>query len=271
MFMNSAMPSVADIAAVTRNNDGNGWGNGDGGWWVLIILLALFGGFGNGNGWGNGGNQFTEAQLQRGFDNQSVMNKLNGIEQGLCSLGYDNLAQINGVNTNIMQGNFGLQQAINGLAVAGMQNQNALSTQLSNCCCDLRSGLKDIQYTMAQDTCALKTEVHQTGDSILQAINWTGRNLGDAIRDGFTEMSRQNDARYIAELERKLNNSDRQSELRALAADIKDSLSPCPRPSYLSCNPNTGMTIPQMGIDQIRWALEQQNDCGCGCNRNRCY
>lgn len=268
MFMNSAMPSVADIAAVTRNNDGNGWGNGDGGWWVLIILLALFGGFGNGNGWGNGGNQFTEAQLQRGFDNQSVMNKLNGIEQGLCSLGYDNLAQINGVNANIMQGNFGLQQAINGLAVAGMQNQNALSTQISSCCCDLRSGLKDIQYTMAQDTCALKTEVHQTGDSILQAINWTGRNLGDAIRDGFTEMARQNDARYIAQLEQQVNNSQRQSELRALAADIKDSLSPCPRPSYLSCNPNTGMTIPQMGIDQIRWALQQQDGCGCNCNWN---
>lgn len=270
MFMNSAMPSVADIAAVTRNNDGDGFGNGNGGWWVLIILLALFGGFGNGNGWGNGGNQFTEAQLQRGFDNQSVMNKLNGIEQGLCSLGYDNLAQINGVNTNIMQGNFGLQQAINGLAVAGMQNQNALSTQISGCCCDLKSGLKDIQYTMAQDTCALKTEVHQTGDSILQAINWTGRNLGDAIRDGFTEMSRQNDARYIAQLEQQVNNSQRQSELRALAADIKDSLSPCPRPSFLTCNPNTGMTIPQMGIDQIRWALQQQDGCGGNCNWNRC-
>lgn len=263
MFMNSGMPSVADIAAVTRN-DGDGFGNGNGGWWVLIILLALFGGFG-GNGWGNRNDsaQFTDAAVQRGFDNQSIMNKLNGIEQGLCSLGYDQLAQMNGINTNIMQGNFGLQQAINNVG-------NSLSTQFSSCCCDLKSGLKDIQYTISQGNCDVKTQVHETGDSILQAINWTGRNLSDAIRDGFTEMSRQNDARYIAELERKLNNSDRQAELRALAADIKDSLNPCPRPSYLSCNPNTGMTIPQMGIDQIRWALEQQNDCGCGCNRNCC-
>lgn len=262
MFMNSAMPSVADIAAVTRGNDGDGWGNGNGGWWILIILLALFGGFGNG-GWGNRTNeaaQFTDAAVQRGFDNQSIMNKLNGIEQGLCSLGYDQLAQMNGINTNIMQGNFGLQQAINNM-------NNGLSTQISSCCCDMRSGLKDLQYTMAQDTCALKTEVHQTGDSILQAINWTGRNLGDAIRDGFTEMSRQQDARYIAQLEQQVNNSQRQSELRALAADIKDSLNPCPRPSYLSCDPNTGMTIPQMGIDQIRWALQQQDGCNCNFNR----
>lgn len=28
------------------------------------------------------------------------------------------------------------------------------------------------------------------------------------------------------------------------------------------------MTIPQMGIDQIRWALQQQDGCGCGYNRN---
>lgn len=259
MFMNSAMPSVADIAAVTRGNDGNG--NGD--WWVLIILLALFGGFG-GNGWGNRANetaQFTDAAVQRGFDNQSIMNKLNGIEQGLCSLGYDQLNQMNGINTNIMQGNFGLQQAINNM-------NNSLSTQFSNCCCDLRSGLKDLAYTISQGNCDVKTQVHETGDSILQAINWSSRNLGDAIRDGFTDMARQNDARYIAQLEQQVNNAQRQSELRALAADLKDSLSPCPRPSYITCNPSTGATIPQMGIDQIRWALEQQN--GCGCNRN-CY
>lgn len=265
MFMNSAMPSVADIAAVTRGNDGDGLGNGNGGWWILIILLALFGGFGNG-GWGNRTNeaaQFTDAAVQRGFDNQSIMNKLNGIEQGLCSLGYDQLNQMNGINTNIMQGNFGLQQAINNM-------NNGLSTQMSSCCCDLKSGLKDLQYTISQGNCDVKTQVHQTGDSILQAINWTGRNLSDAIRDGFTDMARQNDARYIAKLEQQINNSQRQSELRALAADIKDSLSPCPRPSYLSCNPNTGMTIPQMGIDQIRWALQQQDGCGCNCNWNRC-
>ena len=46
--MMNATPSLADIAAVTdgnRNNDGFGNGNG---WWVLIILFAIFGGWGNG-------------------------------------------------------------------------------------------------------------------------------------------------------------------------------------------------------------------------------
>ena len=51
MFNGNAMPSLADIAAVTgngRNNDGM-WG-GDG-WWAIIIFAMIFGwgGFG-GNG-----------------------------------------------------------------------------------------------------------------------------------------------------------------------------------------------------------------------------
>ncbi len=84
-MLNSTTPSIADNAAVTRN-DRNGWGNADG-WWILIILFALFGGWGNGfNGIGGGSRNTTDvidATLQRGFDNQSVMNKLNGIEQGI--------------------------------------------------------------------------------------------------------------------------------------------------------------------------------------------
>jgi hypothetical protein len=49
MFNTGAMPSLADIAAVTGNKNDGGWGDGNG-WWVLIILFAIFGGWGNG-GW----------------------------------------------------------------------------------------------------------------------------------------------------------------------------------------------------------------------------
>lgn len=170
MFNNGMMgmiPSLADIAAVTGNRNGNGWGDGCGAWWIIVILFALWGGFGNwdGNGFGNRGNgsatrsalasAATQADIQRGFDNQSVINKLNGLENGLCdgfyamntSLlnGFNNtntamLQGFNGVNTAMMQGNFGIQQAINADTVANMQNTNALQTQLANCCCENRQG-----------------------------------------------------------------------------------------------------------------------------------
>ena len=90
MFNGGNSPSLADIAAVTgngRNNDGM-WG-GDG-WWAIIIFAMIFGWGGFGNGWGGfGGNggamqgYATQADIQRGFDNQAVISKLDGITNGL--------------------------------------------------------------------------------------------------------------------------------------------------------------------------------------------
>lgn len=274
--MGNASPSLADIAAVTdgnRNNDG--FGNGAGGWWVLIILLALFGGFGN--NWGNRGNSnngcentvyvpypaggfgggwgaFDAASMQRGFDNSGVIQKLDGINAGICSLGYDQLNQMNGINNTIQQTGWNLYQGISGL-----------STQMSDCCCDLRAGLKDVQYTMATDTCAIKNEVHQTGDNIINAINWGNRNLSDTIRDGFANLERQNDQRYIAELERKLNNCDRDAALQGTASYIINSVNPRSNPAYIVPNPNTGCVIPTCGQ-----AIPVQVQQGCGCNNNGC-
>lgn len=36
MFNMGSAPSLSDIAAVTKDGNGDGWGNGNG-WWVLII------------------------------------------------------------------------------------------------------------------------------------------------------------------------------------------------------------------------------------------
>lgn len=264
MFANNGYPSVADIAAAfpnRGNNDGNGWG-GDGGWWVIVLLLAMWGGFG-GNGWGgnnrNTSSDFTDAALQRGFDNQTVISKLDGINSGLCSLGYDQLAQMNGITQTVMQTGFGIQQAIQADTIANMQNTNALSTQFADCCCKTQSAIKDLQFANAQEACAIKTQIHETGDAIIQSNNWNFRDLNDSIRNGFAEMQRQNDMRYIAELERKVNTAERQSELSNLYNNLTAYLAPPARPAYLACNPQTGSIWPQGG-------------CGCnsGCNNNCC-
>ena len=143
--------SLADIAAATggnRDNDGM-WG-GDGAWWIIILFLFVFCGWGN-NGWGNGGNgstgsAYTDSAIQRGFDNQAVISKLDGINNGLCDGFYavnnGMLTGFNGINTNIMQTGFGIQQAINADTVANMQNTNALQAQLANCCCETREAAR---------------------------------------------------------------------------------------------------------------------------------
>ena len=97
-MFNSNCASVPLVANLDGNGSNGGWGD-TGAWWiVLFVLFFAFGGFG-GNGWGgNGyGNGYTDAAIQRGFDNQAVVSKLDGINNGICSLGYDQLAQMNGI------------------------------------------------------------------------------------------------------------------------------------------------------------------------------
>lgn len=284
---NGAMvPMVADIGCNNGGRNGGLFGNNDD-LLGLIILFAVFnnGGFGNncnrnsggsgetttivmppsgGYGMNNSNFGFSEAAIQNGFNNQSVINKLDGINNGLCSLGYDQLAQMNGINTNIMQTGFGLQQAINNNTVAGMQNANAIQQQMSSCCCDGLSAIRELAFQMSTLGCDIKSEVHQTGDAIINSQNWGFRNLGDKIDAGFARLERQADQRYIRELEGKLNACDRDRALQDTANYIIGVTNPRAVPAYPSCNPNSyGNWSPN-----ILSGYGYNNGCGCGngCN-----
>lgn len=283
MFGGGAAPSLADIAAVTRNNNDDGFGGGNG-WWVLIILFAIFGGWGNNNYGGNngrdcgsngttivtvppvgggygmyGGAGFMDAAIQRGFDNQAVITKLDGINAGICSLGYDQLNQMNGINSTVMQTGFGITQAINNGTVAGMQNTNALSAQLAECCCENRAGLADIKYTLATDACAINNNVHQTGDAIINNMNNGFTMLNNTINDRFTRLEMAQKDQQIADLQLQLNRCDRDSALQGMSSYIISNLNPTPRPSYIVQNPNCCTAVP----------VQMVNDGGCN-NGFRC-
>ena len=58
MALTTSEMTPADFAAVTGNN--NGWGN-DGGWWLILLFLFAFGGWGNGFG-NNGGGFVVDSQ-----------------------------------------------------------------------------------------------------------------------------------------------------------------------------------------------------------------
>ena len=74
--------SLADIRAATGGDDMFG---GNSAWWILILFFLA----GNG-GWGGFGNRgygehlATSADVQRGFDTQSILSKLDGITNGIC-------------------------------------------------------------------------------------------------------------------------------------------------------------------------------------------
>lgn len=238
-MFNSSAPSLADIAAVT-GNDRNGWGNGDG-WWILIILFALFGGWGNGFN-GNGGygsknvTDALDATLQRGFDNQGVMSKLNGIEQGICSMGYDQLAQINQVNANIMQTGYGITNAIQANSIAAMQQSNAMQSQLADCCCENRAAVAQVRYDMATDTCAVTNAIQQAARDITDNANANYRSLHDEMVA--SQMEAKNDR--IAELQSQvqaLNLAQSQSNQNQY---LINTLRPSAVPAFQVPNPYAG-------------------------------
>lgn len=230
-MFNSNSPSLADIAAVTGNRNNDGWGDG-GGWWFIIVLFALFGWGGFGNGWGgNGSNSsyYTDSALQRGFDNQAVISKLDGITNGLCDGFYavnnSMLTGFNGINTNIMQTGYGIQQAINADTVANMQNTNALQAQIANCCCENREGQAQIRYDMATQACQTRQAISDSTRSILDYL------CQDKIA---TLTAENNDLRRAASQDKQ--NALLTTAMSAQTNQIIDAVRPTPVPAYPASN-----------------------------------
>lgn len=164
MFNSNAIPSLSDIAAVTNGNDGFGGNNG---WWLLIILFAIFGGWGNA-GWGGYGGGIQEnyvltsdfSQLSRQISDAYGMTerKLDGINNGLCSGFYENARMTDSVNTNILT------------------STNAIQSQLAQCCCDTKGLIADVNYNLA-------TQANNVTNAINSGFCQTNFNAQNNTRD----------------------------------------------------------------------------------------
>nr|DAE54850.1 MAG TPA: hypothetical protein [Bacteriophage sp.] len=249
-MFNGNSPSLADIAAVTGNNRDDGFLGGDG-IWAIIVFAMIFGWGGFGNGWGNGGNggatpfatgALTQTDLQRGFDTQAIVGKLDGISNGICDGFYavnnSMLTGFNGINTNIMQTGYGIQQAINADTIANMQNTNALQSQLANCCCETREAIQGVNYNMSQNTCALQNTMNTNTRDIIDSQNAGTRAILDYLcQEKISSLQAENnDLRRAA-------SQDRQSALLTTAMSaqtqqIINSVNPQAVPAYVVPNPN---------------------------------
>lgn len=167
----------------------NGFGWGDGSFWIIILFLFGF----MGNGWGggawagNGGmmpytmSNNANNDVQRGFDQQAIMggindiqSSINGLAQGQCSGFAGANATMNSVgnniNSNLTNGFFNAETAANSRQMANMNQMFGLQTGLSNhlnniamnqqnCCCENRAAVADLKYTVATEACADRAAV----------------------------------------------------------------------------------------------------------------
>ena len=195
--------SLADIRAATHDNDGY---SGQGSWfWIVVLFLFMFG-FGRNGMWGNDANNgaLTRAEMTDGFNNQSILNKLNGIENGLCDGFY---AQ----NTTMLQGFSGIGNQI-------MQNQFAMK----ECCCETNRNIDAVRYENSKNTCEITTAIHNEGEqtrALIQAN--TIQNLRDRLEAKNQELQTAN-----FQLSQQAQNATLINELR-----------PCAKPAYITCSP----------------------------------
>ncbi len=240
MFNTGNCPSVPIVANLDGNN-GNNWN--DGSWlWFLIVVFAIFGGWGNGFGGFGGTNGGVGSEIQRGFDNSAVISKLDGISNGLCdgfyAMNNSMLTGFNGINTNIMQTGYGIQQAVNADTVANMQNTNALQSQLADCCCETREAIQGVNYNMATNTCALQNTMNNNTRDIIDSQQAGTRAILEFLTNDkiATLQAENNDLRRAASQDRQ--NALLTSTMAAQTNQIINAVNPAPIPAYTVPNPN---------------------------------
>ena len=229
MFGGSA-PSVADIAAVTGNNDGWGGGYG-GGWWALIILFALFGGWGRGGAFGNNGGCgcdsacATVGDIERGFNQQTTNQQFQGLTNGLSQLGYTDLQQFSNLSNGLCQLGYQTQAAV-----------NDVSRQLSECCCDTREAIQGVNYNIAQGFANQGFQLQQCCCDLKQAICDNTRAISDQLT-AFRIEDKDNQIRSLESQVQALNLAASQQNQNAY---LIGQLRPSPVPAYTVANPYAG-------------------------------
>lgn len=234
MYQNDG--SFAEGYAIGRdsgNYNNNGFGNGWEGLIGLALVASLFGGWGGGFGFGNGRNNgFTGGDLYgwqlgklattndvaSGFSTAEIMSDLNSIILGQAQMQNWINQGFAGLNTQLLTGFHGVDNAI---CTLGYQNQtgfNALSRELAECCCNTRQAIADVKYANEKQTC-----------DIITAINAGNQRLVDIYTNDKIEALRAENVALKGQISNDKQTANIVSQLRDPG---------CPVASYVVPNPN---------------------------------
>ena len=246
MFNNSngfTMP----VAPIAYGNNGGFGGFGDD-WLALIVILALFGGYGNGGfGFGGFGGNGGYSEVQRGFDHNSVINKLDGLTYGLSDSTYALTGALNSGFNNV-------QQTL-------CQGFNGLSREVADCCCATQGAIKDVRYDLATQACDTRNLIQSTTRDIIDGQNASTRAILDFLTtDKIASLQAENQSLKLAASQSN-QNAVLMAAMDANKAEIlRRTGNECPIPAYVVPNPNCCYNPFGVG-----YGSGYNNSCGCGC------
>lgn len=208
--------SLADIAAMMKNNEGDGFLNGNG---ILIILFFLIFGGGFGGGWGNwGGNGWNAAGLQGSLTRADLNDGFAtmGTHQKLDSLTLEVNNDAHNLETSMMSGFNNLGAQVTDSRYAAQQ-----------CCCETNRNIDSLRYENAKNTCDIISANTANTQRILDTLC---EDRIQALRDKVAEQSQM------------LQTVSFQVSQEQQNAALINALRPTPIPAYLTASPYQSYT-----------------------------
>lgn len=227
----------------SSGNGGFGW-DGNGSWFIIILFLFAFLGWGN-NGWGNNGGN--SGGVVDGYvlssDFANIERKMDLINGGLCDGFYAaNTTLLNGfagVNQNMNNGFQTAELSRANQQAALMQQLNAMQMQAAECCCNTQRSIEGVRYDMAAQACDTRNTVQNATRDIVENQNANSRAILDFLTNSkMRDLESANQELRLAASQSAQNNY------------LISQLRPCPSPAYITCNP---------------WAGSGYGGCGSGC------
>ena len=242
-----------------NGNGGFGWGGDWASWIILFLIFGMFGwggfgGYGNGSGINapSGQGWATRADINEGF-------ALNNLESGQRDILGSVTSGFHGVDNAICQLGYQTQQGFNNTNVALMQGQNALATQIANCCCETREAIQGVNYNLATQACDTRNTIQNSTRDIIDNQNANSRAILDFLtQDKIATLQAENQSLKFAASQNAQNayltatmDANQAELIRRLGRD-------CPVPAYVVPNPNCCYGTPYGVLN---------NGCGatCGC------
>ena len=222
MYIEGDVPYVG----TNCNNSGNGFGSDWGDLAALIVVAGLFG-WGNG-GFGIGGNRggyacgapATQADLANGFAQNTLQRGIDDIILGQSQMQNFINQGFAGINSTVTTGFANLNTALCGFNYNVQGSFNDLSHQLSDCCCATQRAIDSLKFENCQNTSAIINAGNANTRAILDFLTSEKISALQAENSGLkAQISNDKQSMYITDT-------------------ILDRLSPCPKPAFLTCNPN---------------------------------
>ena len=286
---NGSESMVMPVQPMNGNNGGYGFGC-DGGWWIILILFAMFGGWGGGFGGGFGGygavgydfpwilngQNGINNNVSDGFRTAQLQDSVTSVRDGISGLATQLCGCCGDMQMGMANGFAGVQQSLcNGFAgttAAVTAAQNGITQQLYNNELaslnrsfaeqtanvqgfnNVNAGIADTRYTIATEACATRNIDTQNTQAIISAVTSGVQSIKDQLCQDKIDAKNDEIAQLRQENLYARGQASQIAQNSAIINGIYDRLNACP----------VG-TVPVYGEQPI-FTCNNNGGCGCGYN-----